>query len=124
MGLDQWLDGVIYKEARKCNDGKRRIEKTLEITWRKDWHFHDWFLQHTDFDSGSGSFEIDYEHLNELKSICKKVLDNKDLAESLLKDYYNEYDKYYWNSIKKTYNKLNILIDEEKYDWFEYSWWG
>ena len=86
--------------------------KTITVEagyWRKANQIHNWFVQNVqDGEDQCQEAYVSREHLKELKEVCQKVLDNHDLAESLLPTASGfffggtEYDSYYFNEVEIT----------------------
>lgn len=135
MGLDMFLDGCKFldenKNWLKDEDGKKITVKTSEIYWRKANAIHYWFVDNVqDGEDNCLPHCCEIDSLIELRNVCKEVLNDNSKAEELLPVYEGfffgsyDYDEWYFEDIKKTYNELNRIIKEDKYDYFEYysSW--
>jgi hypothetical protein len=150
MGLDMYLEAEQYVSDFD-EKGKVLIESmrdkalnglgnfipkniTYELGyWRKANAIHGWFVQNVQ--DGKDECQRSYvplQKLEELKDICERVLDNKDLAPELLpttKGFFfgdTGYDEHYEYDIQKTLNILNKILsnpDAKKW-WIQYraSW--
>lgn len=132
MGLDMYLyakkfvsNAQYFNEQDKFNAIVSALEAQeftmghliaeVEVAyWRKANAIHSWFIGDNE-DDGS-SIYVPRENLEELQDICKQVLDNPALAEQLLptQDGFffgsTEYDEWYMDSVKETYDKLSVLL--------------
>lgn len=131
-----FLDGIIYESAEYDEDfnviKKRKITKILEIDWRKSNQIHKWFIDNVQWgEDDCHVYDVSHEQLEELRQLCRKVLDNKELAKKLLptQDGFffgsTKYDEFYFTDLEYTYFELTRLLQNpNEYDWFEYhsSW--
>lgn len=137
MGLNMHLYGVNYISKYDENfniieDEKTKIILTEEIYWSKVNCVHKWFVDN--YQEGNDDCRFSYsfgkETLEELMDICKRILDDYFLAEKLLpveNGFFfgsTEYDEWYFEDIKYTYNNLKRVLDKTNYDYFYYrsSW--
>ena len=75
-------------------------------------------------------YYVDRSDLIELKSICEKVLEDKELANELLPTgrgfFFGsvEYDEWYFDDLEYTVEKIDELMKNENYDFYKYqsSW--
>ena len=119
MGLDQWL--------YKLSEGGEE----LVIEWRKANQIHGYFDRLCDGVENLERYEISFENLQELKEVCRKVLDNHSLAEKELPVKVGcffgsyDYDEWYFDEVQCTLNKLNdVLRNSDSDDEFCYqAWW-
>lgn len=132
MGLDMYLNAERYlydfgdspdKEiAENIGQlvglpGDRKV-KTITVEagyWRKANQIHNWFVQNVQ--EGKDECQEAYvsrDDLKQLREICQKVLDNHDLAESLLPTSSGfffggtEYDDWYFSDLEDT---IKIIDD-------------
>jgi hypothetical protein len=149
MGLDSFLTKKYYcknwgqqdpKEKHniviKKGDQEIKIDNISYIEsdvfyWRKSNHIHKYFVDNCQdgIDDCRISY-VEHEVLEELLDICKKIEENKSLAESLLPTQEGfffgntEYDEYYYESITKTrkmLEKLDFKNTKEQY-YYNSSW--
>lgn len=120
MGLDMYLNGVFKKDGHE-------IREEL-ICWRKCNQIHYWFVDNIqDGEDNCLSHCCEIDDLIELRDICEEILNDNSKAEELLPTYEGsffgtyEYDAWYFEDIKWTYEKLDRIIKEDKYDYFEYQ---
>lgn len=132
MGLDMYLNAERYLwDFGENNDRELasnigqlvgipvdRKVKTITVEagyWRKSNHIHNWFVQNVQ--EGRDECQEAYvsrDHLKELREVCQKVLDNRDLAPKLLptaSGFFfgsNEYDDWYFSDIEDT---IKIIDD-------------
>lgn len=131
MGLDMFLDGCKFLDEDgnllKDEDGKKITIKTLEKYWRKANAIHYWFVDNVQYGEDNclpHCCEIDT--LIELRDTCKEVLNDNSKAQELLPAYEessfgnDDHNEWYFEYIKNTYEELNRIIKENKYDYFEY----
>lgn len=105
--------------------------------WRKANAIHNWFLESCGPRDHDGDviddcrpIEVPVEALKELVEICKKVLDDHDLAEELLPTQSGfffgptEYDEYYFDDLEDTVKTITPIIAflEEKLEKKEFEW--
>ena len=123
MGLDQWLDGVEYRPNR--NNGKRQIIKTLEGSFYNARQIHEYILEKNP-DNGyyCDRIELTKEQLEDIVNVFNGVLKNKDSASEVLPDPYERYDEFYFNQIKEFVDVCMTIINNDGYEWSEYSYWG
>lgn len=115
MGLDMGLIGTSKKDIKK--------EETL-IYWRKANAIHRWFSEYiidkynleTNEIESCKEYPIDKEALTILLANCKLVLDDHNLAETILptQDGFffgtTEYDEYYFEDIRYTVSYLDTIL--------------
>lgn len=147
MGLDMYLYAekfVSDMEYRNEQDKFKAIVSALEADtftmghvlaavevayWRKANAIHNWFLDGREDDCTP--FYVERERLERLRDVCEQILDEPALAEFALptQDGFffgsTEYDEWYMDSIKETYDKLSVLLATIPDGWsFKYqaSW--
>lgn len=133
MGLDMFLYGIEYHseyDDEEDND-KSYYVMTEEIYWRKANQIHRWFVENVqNGDDNCAMYYVDRSDLIELKSICEKVLEDKELANELLPTgrgfFFGsvEYDEWYFDDLEYTVEKIDELMKNENYDFYKYqsSW--
>lgn len=132
MGLDMFLYGVEYHSKYNEEENEKSYYiLTEEIYWRKSNQIHEWFVKNAQRGiDNCAMYYVSKESLLQLKEICEKILEDNNLASSLLPTRSGfffgstEYDEWYFEDIKYTAEKLNELLKKDKYDWFKYqsSW--
>ena len=132
-------DKTKTKKVNKLLGIKSELGKLNEITWeaiywRKANQIHNWFVENCQkgIDECQES-EVSIKQLEELKELCKKIMDNHDLAEELLpiqKGFFfggYDYDEYYFNDIERTYEQIKALLEklneDDKIDFYYQSSW-
>jgi hypothetical protein len=147
MGLDMYLYAekfVSNMDYRQEQDKFNAIVSALEAQeftmghviaevevayWRKANAIHNWFLNGREDDCTP--FYVDRERLEQLRDICEQVIDTPALAEMALPTQEGfffgstEYDEWYMDSVKETYDKLSVLLATIPDGWtFKYqaSW--
>jgi hypothetical protein len=143
MGLDMYLQTEQYvsdyeekgleviEAIQKVNTGNLKDFKATRIIfelgyWRKANAIHGWFVRNVQ--EGEDKCQTSYvplEKLQELRDVCKKILDNVDLAAELLpstKGFFfgsYEYDEYYLRDIERTLDILDkVLSNPEAKNWW------
>jgi hypothetical protein len=143
MGLDQYLtkrnyvknwgftpEEQTYRITVQRGDGgdettikPTRIRYILEEIgyWRKANHIHKWFVDNVqDGNDNCGEYFISDDQLEELLTLCKRVVEDPTLGEELLPTRNGfffggtEYDEYYLQTIQQTIDIIEPLLDELK----------
>jgi len=139
MGLDMYLYKKTYvKQWEHKGEDNYQIEvskngkpiehiKKERITyieeeigyWRKANQIHKWFVDNVqDGEDDCGNHDVSEEQLEELLGLCKKVLENNQLAEELLPSTSGfffgstDYDEWYFNDIKNTIEIIESILSE------------
>lgn len=139
MGLDMYLSKKTYvKQWEHKGDENFKVEvtqkgepvshiKSERIShveeevgyWRKANQIHNWFVQNVQQgEDDCGTYFVSEEQLEELLELCKKVLDNNELAEELLPSTSGfffgstDYDEWYFNDLKLTVEIIESLLSE------------
>ena len=118
----------------KSQLGKLNEVKWEAIYWRKANHIHQWFVYNCqDGIDECQEVDVSVEQLEELRDICKKVMDNHDLAKELLpvqSGFFfgsDEYGKWYFQDVEFTFNEITKLLDnlnkDDKIDFYYQSSW-
>lgn len=99
--------------------------------WRKANQIHKWFVDNVqEGEDDCKSYYVSRDQLNELKSLCERVLANHDLAEELLPTgagfFFGstEYGEYYFQDLEDTIkiiDKALVLSDDWCFD-YRSSW--
>lgn len=105
MGLDMYLE----KKKTQNSEG-------LELGyWRKANHIHKWFVGNVQNGiDDCGEYEVSAEKLNELLSVCRKVLETKN-TDSLptVSGFFfgtTDYSEYYFETVKETIEIIKNAI--------------
>jgi hypothetical protein len=153
MGLDMYLNASRYLSNYKDADKEKKAEMLkmfpeLEVYlneddnpirevkvevgyWRKANQIHNWFVQNIqDGEDDCRSYYVDRKQLEQLKNLCRQVLEDKSLADELLPTTSGfffgstDFDDWYFSDLENTVKIIdNVLALPE--DWsFEYqsSW--
>lgn len=153
MGLDMYLNASRYLSNYKDTDKEKKAEMLkmfpeLEVYlneddnpirevkaevgyWRKANQIHNWFVQNIqDGEDDCRSYYVDRKQLEQLKNLCRQVLEDKSLADELLPTTSGfffgstDFDDWYFSDLENTVKIIdNVLALPE--DWsFEYqsSW--
>lgn len=123
MGLDMFLDGVWREDEKTCRE--------QVIYWRKANAVHGWFVSNAQGGvDNCARYSVSREKLEELMNCCKAVLDDMSKAEELLPTvsgfFFGDtsYGEDYAFDLKYTVEKIEKVLSDEKYEFFEYmSWW-
>lgn len=120
MGLDQFI-----VKKRSGNE-----EHEIIISWRKENHLQNWFINHTDYDEGTQepSSEFGIEKIEELLSDLKNV--NEKNADTIMPTrsgfFYGStnYDEYYFSAIKNEISELEeVIANHKEGDTYQYETW-
>ena len=133
MGLDMYLYGVKYFSEYDDANNLDKSEKHYieEVYWRKANAIHNWFVLNVQEGTDNcASYYVSKESLKRLLKICRKIIEEPELAELMLPTKSGfffgptEYDDYYMGEVKYTEKQLKRLIEEDKYDYYSYqsSW--
>ena len=118
MGLDMFLFKA-KKEEIEGIDKYKLWEKEIEEVgyWRKANYIHLWFVNNVQGKvDDCGLYQVSQQNLEELKVLCEEVLKNNKKAEKLLPTKSGfffgstEYDEYYFQAIKNTFDILSSVI--------------
>jgi len=100
--------------------------------WRKANAVHDWFVQNCQGGRDECQLtSVEKEHLEDLITVCERVLDNPSQAEELLPTRNGfffgstSYDDYYLQDLRDTISQLKPLLTEDYQHWDFYyrsSW--
>ena len=145
MGLDMYLKREIYIGANYehrnvtgevsifIDSVKQNIDlKKISIItmhvgyWRKANQIHAWFVDNVqDCVDNCEQYHVSWKQLQELKELCKKVLETKET--NLLpprKGFFfgnDEIDEYYWEDLMDTIKLIESLDEAEDY-YYRSSW--
>lgn len=140
--VEHWENGKSKRyDVQVTSDGNpvehiqsQRVHSVVEEVgyWRKANHIHNWFVQNIQKGvDNCGSYYVDNSQLEELLDVCKKVVDNPSLAESLLptsRGFFfgsDEYDEWYMDGVRYTIELLEEILkiqDDGVYFEYESSW--
>ena len=130
----------IPQQDDSINGTFASISRTTEYRvgyWRKANQIHNWFLKNCGPRDEDGEviddcrpIEVPVGKLEELLETCKKVLDDHDLAKTLLptqRGFFfgpTGYDKYYFEDLEDTIKTITPIIDflKEKFEKKEFEW--
>jgi hypothetical protein len=139
MGLDMYLSKKTYvKQWEHNGDDNFKVEVTKrgeavkhikpervsyieeEVGyWRKSNQIHRWFVENVqNGEDDCGTYYVEESQLEELLELCKKVVENPQLAEELLPAQSGfffgstEYDEWYFNDLKNTIDIIESLLSE------------
>ena len=123
MGLDMFLEGIFEQ------DGENVREQV--IYWRKSNQVHNWFVVNAqDGEDNCQPHSVSREQLEELRDLCRAVLADNDKAEELLPTrpgfFFGaiDYDEGYYYDLQYTVEKIDEVLKDDRYLYFEYcSWW-
>lgn len=149
MGLDMYLTAERYLWRYSKNGDEKstvtaalkdfvpegfQVEK-IKISvgyWRKANHIHRWFVDNVQSgEDDCGDYYVPRQKLQELRDVCQQVLDDHDLAPSLLPTQSGfffgstEYDEYYFADVKDTIEIIDKALTLPEADWdmqYHSSW--
>jgi hypothetical protein len=139
MGLDMYLSKKTYvKQWEHQGDDNFKVEVTKKGEavshikperisyieeevgyWRKSNQIHNWFVKNVQNGiDDCGTYFVGEEQLEELLELCKRVIDNNELAEELLPSTSGfffgstEYDEWYFSELTNTVEIIESLLSE------------
>ena len=139
MGLDMYLSKKTYvKQWEHKGDENFQVEvtkkgepvshiKSERISyveeevgyWRKSNQIHNWFVQNVQNGTDDcGTYFVSEEQLEELLELCKRVIENNELAEELLPSAdgfffgSTDYDEWYFKDLTNTIKIIETLLSE------------
>ncbi len=132
---DKTLSTELMQHFPELEDGMSVQEVTVRVGyWRKANAIHKWFVEHCqEGKDDCGNYWVSRDHLNELRALCRQVLDFRHLAVDNLPTTggfffgSTDYDEYYFRDVEQTVkfidSALKILDAEKGWD-IEYqsSW--
>lgn len=147
MGLDMFLtanrylsqydelDAPLAEKIQSLAGLKKHKVKSIRIDamyWRKANAIHGWFVQNVqDGNDDCREYELSREDLNHLLNNCRKVLQNRKLAEELLpvtEGFFfgsYDYDDWYFQYIQETEQAIQEILetfDNNYYFTYQSSW--
>ena len=139
MGLDMYLSKKTYvKQWEHKGDENFKVEvtkkgepvshiKSERISyveeevgyWRKSNQIHNWFVQNVQNGTDDcGTYFVSEEQLEELLELCKRVIENNELADELLPSAdgfffgSTNYDEWYFKDLTNTIEIIETLLSE------------
>jgi hypothetical protein len=145
MGLDMYLSAEKYhygardeepteltKAVNGFIDTKGYQVKSFKIwacDWRKANQIHEWFVQNVQGgEDDCAPYNVDTGQLSELVDLCKKVLENRELAEELLPTQAGfffggtDYDEYYFHNLEDTIKKLEPFVTDPSWASWDFTY--
>jgi hypothetical protein len=151
MGLDMYLHAKRYlwgweEDSEDVKVIAREVQKVAKIPdgfevkeivikagyWRKANQIHRWFVQNVqDGKDDCGDYYVSRQNLIDLRELCQKILENKDLATTELPTESGfffgntEYDDWYYQDLTETIEIVDRALTLDQHQWdFEYhsSW--
>ena len=143
MGLDMYLSKKTYvKQWEHKGDENFQVEvtkkgepvshiKSERISyveeevgyWRKSNQIHNWFVQNVQNGTDDcGTYFVSEEQLEELLELCKRVIENNELADELLPSTdgfffgSTDYDEWYFKDLTNTIKIIETLLSERNED--------
>lgn len=150
MGLDMYLNAKRYLWSWSDESGDKAIAEQIQQVanvpedfevqeivikagyWRKANQIHRWFVQNVqDGKDDCGTYYVSRQHLIDLRDLCKKVSENKDLAPTELPTESGfffgntEYDDWYYQDLAETIEILDkaLTLDQKQWDFEYHSSW-
>jgi hypothetical protein len=123
---------VVVKKGGEI-DKKIKPEKVKYVVeeagyWRKANAIHRWFVDNVqEGNDNCGNYYVSRDTLEELLELCKKVVADNSLAETLLPTQSGfffggtEYNEWYFEDVINTIKILEECLEDENADDFEYS---
>jgi hypothetical protein len=91
--------------------------------WRKSNQIHNWFVQNVQNGTDDcGTYFVSEEQLEELLELCKRVIENNELADELLPSTdgfffgSTNYDEWYFKDLSDTIKIIETLLSERNED--------
>lgn len=143
MGLDMYLELVIYDWKNECVEEFKRIKIISDIPehmrlnkvtieamyWRKENHIHEWFVRNVQGgEDDCDRYYVCNEQLEDLHRDACNVLRWECLAEALLPTQSGfffggtEYDEYYFDSLRDIKELLPEIIALKGDKYYRSSW--
>ena len=148
MGLDMYLEARRFMWAFDDGSGRdadtvRKIREALPelgdmrpnyVTaeaayWRKANAIHAWFVQNVqDGEDDCGHYHVSREKLEELASVCNRVLEDPSKADELLPTQSGfffgstDYDEWYRRNLEYTRDRLRALLDDPQLKGWEFQY--
>lgn len=150
MGLDMYLHAKRYLWSFSNEGDDKTIAKGIQTVanipddfevqeikikagyWRKANQIHRWFVQNVqDGKDDCGNYYVDRQSLIDLRDLCKKVLENKELAPTELPTESGfffgskEYDDWYYQDLTETIEIVDkaLTLDQRQWDFEYHSSW-
>lgn len=136
--LDTIIEPLGLNRKDLDQDTPSAIIGVKVLQWRKANHIHNWFVDNVqDGEDNCKDHYVSREKLEELLSTLGEVLDihydrhNGDpdiTVEDLLptaEGFFfggTEYDDYYWSEVERTYEEVNALLNNEKFNNFDFEY--
>lgn len=101
------------------------------LYWRKANAIHRWFVENCqDGVDNCATYYVPREMLEELRDVCRAVVDGRVDAEETLPTQsgfffgITDYDEYYIESLNYTAERITEILEDDKINYFEYqsSW--
>jgi hypothetical protein len=133
---DESEDKAIANEVQKVAkipDGFEVQEIVIKAGyWRKANQIHRWFVQNVqEGKDDCGDYYVSRQNLIDLRDLCKKVLENKDLAPTELPTESGfffgatKYDDWYYKDLTETIEIVDraLTLDQHQWDFQYHSSW-
>ena len=126
MGLDMYL--FKHKKFRDNDEEFNKLVRQNEeeiLYWRKANMIRSWFVNHTALSSDDDGVYIPISRatLELLKQDLEDTLNDHNLATILFPTSSGfffgstEYDEYYWDDLKYTFERVDDILDSDDIDW-------
>lgn len=131
MGDDKELGENIGALVGLPADAKIKTVKVETGYWRKSNQIHKWFVDNVqEGEDDCGNYYVSRDQLKELREVCRKVLDNHELAEKLLpvqEGFFfggTGYEQWYFNDLEDTVKIIDdALVLPDGWDFEYHSSW-
>ncbi len=147
-GYDRWentdLDtvaSVVGLERKDLDEDLPSATVSVKVAqWRKANQVHSWFVDKVqDGDDNCREYYVSRDELDDLRELCRQVLDMRDRQEAnpdealptaddilpvregfFFGNY--EYDEYYYEQVQYTYDTLDKLLTNDKFKDFDFAY--
>lgn len=137
--LNQELDTIIEPIGLTRKDLEEDLPSAIVsvkvLYWRKANHIHEWFVQNVQRgEDDCKDYYVSREKLEELLATLGNLIKAKQdgADESTFEDILptqegfffggTEYDDYYWSETERTYEAINALLNNHKFDDFDFEY--
>lgn len=133
--LDTIIEPIGLTRKDIDNDTPAVIVSVKAYQWRKANQIHEWFVQNVqDGEDNCREYYVSREKLEELLATLGHILKAKQdgADQSTFEDILptqsgfffgsTEYDDYYWDEVERTYEAINALLNNHKFEDFDFEY--
>lgn len=127
--LDTIIEPLGLTRKDLDQDTPSAIVSVKVLQWRKANQIHEWFVDNVQRgEDDCKDYYVSREQLEELLATLGQVLDKRDDAEDILPTAQGfffgstDYDDYYWSEVERTYEAINALLNNHKFDDFDFEY--